>query len=359
MKVAAFIINLSVGGAQGVFVNVVNYLYEHDFDVEVVVQNLDNAVYKEKLNKNINIVNLNVTNAKALFPKLKKYILCNSFSHAFVFGSEITVVLYALRVFLHREFKIISRSLNTLSIEFKYSGGFFRKHITSKLVRVFFHRIDFIIAQSEGMKDDMVQNWGCQIDKVKVINNALQPQYESIMKDSEISDKCNYLLYAGRFEPQKGLRMLLEAFSCIKNKEIFLKLVGTGSMEGELKKMASELSIDNRVEFVGYSTNISDYYMHARATVLTSLYEGFPNVLVESIACGTPVVAFDLPSGPKEIINNGINGYLVPYLDVVKFAEALDQALITDWDAKEIKNSAKPYSREQIMGKYLEVLKNS
>lgn len=359
MKVKAFIFNLSKGGAQGVFVNVVNYFYEQNMDVEIVVQNLNDAVYKDRLKNNIEITNLGVPNAKKLYPVLRRYLLQHSFSHAIAFSPEIAVNLYLLRKQLKLNFKIIGRCLNTLSMEYKCTNNFFRKYITSRLIRIFFHRINFIIAQSNGMEEDLIQNWGVNYRQVKVINNALQPQYESVLEDLTESEKSNYILYAGRFEPQKGLMMLLKAFANITDKSISLKLIGSGSMKADLENLAGSLHINDRVEFISYSTNIIDYYKRARLVVMTSFYEGFPNVLVESTACGTPIVAFDLPSGPNEIIKDDINGYLVPYLNLNEFTEAINKALEKKWDFKEIKNTAKRYSRIQIMPKYIEALEEA
>lgn len=97
---------------------------------------------------------------------------------------------------------------------------------------------------------------------------------------------------------------------------------------------------------------MTKYYSNAKVTVLTSLYEGFPNVLIEFIALGTPVVSFDCESGPSEIILDGKNGYLVKYLDIEEFTQKLDLALKTNWDAKAIINSSKRYSKEIIVNKY-------
>ena len=66
----------------------------------------------------------------------------------------------------------------------------------------------------------------------------------------------------------------------------------------------------------GFKKNVIPYYLNARATLITSIYEGFPNCLIESVKLGTPVISFDCPSGPREVIENGVNGFLVNYMDM-------------------------------------------
>ena len=263
-----------------------------------------------------------------------------------------------MRKLLRLDFKIVGRCLNTLTQEFKYSEGFFRKYVTSNLIRALFHKVDVAIAQSQGMADDLIANWGFQSSKVVVINNALQPAYEHEAKTRETVTKDNYIMFAGRLEKQKGLEMLLNAFSQMHNREITLKIIGSGSMKAELEEIASRLQIDHRVEFLEHTPFIMQYYKKARAMAMTSYFEGFPNVLVEAIACGTPVVSFDLPSGPKEIIMDGENGFLVPYLDVKEFAKALDKTVSQNWNADDVKATAFRYMRENIIPKYIKVLED-
>ena len=111
----------------------------------------------------------------------------------------------------------------------------------------------------------------------------------------------------------KGFHHAIKAFACIVEKYPYLrlKIVGKGSQEKNLKKIAEKYSVLKKVDFEGFHKEIIPYYLHARVTILPSLYEGYPNVLIESISMNTPVIAFDCPSGPNEIIIDGVNGYLV------------------------------------------------
>lgn len=359
MKVVAFICNLSRGGAQGVFVNAVNYIHECGIPVEVVLQSMEDPIYLDKLNKDISVTSLNSPSAKKMLPALHRYLKSNTFSHALVFGAEIAVNLYLLRALMHQNYKIVARSLNTLSREYSLADGFVRKYVTATLVKLFFHKADYAIAQSTGMAEDMIESWGFDRNKVTVINNALQPLYELEVKSDVVVQKENYVLYAGRLEKQKGLELLLKAFALIEEKNVELRLVGSGSLKEELVRQAKELGVDSRVRFIEHTPDIMNYYKKAKAVVMTSYFEGFPNVLVEAISCGTPVVSFDLPSGPAEIIVEGVNGRLVPYLDVEAFAEALDAALVAQWDVRKIKDTAVRYFRDAVFPQYVKVLEDA
>lgn len=349
--ITAFIFDLSKGGAQGVFVTVMNHFAKEGYRVKVVVQNLNDAIHKGELHDSIEIHSLETNSAKDSLVKLIKYVRNNSIESSWVFGPELAVNLYIAKKITGKKFPIYARSINTLSEEFKRTNSFFRKYITHSFIRLMYRKVDAIVAQSINMGNDLVDNYNFKKNQVFVINNALSDIYDQEISNPIEELKHDYLLYAGRLEEQKGLKMLLESFSMMNNKAVKLFIVGEGSQKEELIQKAVDLGISNRVNFIGYATEMLSYYRGATATVLTSYYEGFPNVLIESIACGTPVVAFDLPSGPKEIITDD-NGLLVDYLDVGKLAEACDVAVVKNWDRDCIKASASRYSQQTILHKY-------
>lgn len=353
MKIKAFIFNLSKGGAQGIFVNVVNHLFHSGKDIEVVSQHLRDAVYLEDLDSNINVVNLEVTSQKAVFSAVMNYVRESDFDCAFVFGQELAVYLYLAKKLLRKKYMIVGRCLNTISKEYSLADGWFRKYVTHTFVKLFYHRIDYLVAQSDGMAKDLVDNYSFQKEKICVINNPMSPRFEAQCIDGRHEvHRQNYLLYVGRLESQKGLDLLLEAFRKLADQSVELYLVGEGKLKEQLEALAKELGVEERVRFLPYTRDIIPYYVNAKATVLSSYYEGFPNVLVESIACGTPVVSFDTPSGPSDIIIEGENGFLVDYLNVEALRDGLQKVFSREWDSMEIKKTALRYQNSRIMKAY-------
>ena len=174
----------------------------------------------------------------------------------------------------------------------------------------------------------------------------------------KVVEKQHYLLCVGRLEPQKGFKFAIKAFSELKSEfpNLRLKIVGKGKLEKELKQNAINYGVEDRVDFEGFIEDMIPYYLHAKATILTSLYEGYPNVLIESITLKTPVVAFDCPSGPKEIIENGINGYLVNNGDINDLKLKLKSILTNEIKIKDKDNTIKHNEVDHVYKLYKKMI---
>ncbi len=137
------------------------------------------------------------------------------------------------------------------------------------------------------------------------------------------------VLAAGRLHRQKGFDVLLKAIARLSEgqESVQLAILGQGPEEDSLRRLAEELAIGERVRFLGFQENPFVYYRAADAFVLSSRFEGMPNVLLEAMACRTPVVSTDCPTGPREILENGRFGPLVPVDDVDALAAALGNVL--------------------------------
>ena len=321
-KITFLISTLGGGGAESVCVEMANTFVQNNWEVDLVILNLKGEVHLNRLSKKINLIVLNSNHARYSPLKLLKYIYKNKIKKILVFNYELSVVLVILRILFQIKIIIISRCISTFSAKMmqyqKLSN--WDRFFVAPLIKYFYDKVDFVITQSNGMREDLIQVYSNLNKKSNVIFNPIPVQLIDYANQNDLSKikKKDYLLCIGRLEITKGFHNAIKAFSGIVEKYPYLrlKIVGKGSQEKYLKKLATEYSIENKIDFEGFSTNIIPYYLHARVTILPSLFEGYPNVLIESITMNTPVIAFDCPSGPNEIIIDGVNGYLVKNQDV-------------------------------------------
>lgn len=359
-EVTLFISSLGGGGAERICTELANALVKQGYAVKLLVLNLINSVYDKHLDKHIELINFNVKHARSGFFRILSYIKDNDFKSILTFNHEIAILLVILRTLTRRSFKIFNRNISTLSIKQKYETSFWHKYIKEYIIRILYNKVGQIIAQSNSMKNDLVNHYKIPSQKISVIYNPVSQAFLNDLENAEtkFTKKKNEILFVGRLDKIKGINFLLDAFKIIAEKkpDIILRIVGDGDLHHELTEYSNKLCISDKVIFERFKNNIAQYYLNAKLTVLTSLYEGFPNVLVESIAAGTPVVSFDCPSGPSEIIVEGVNGFLVEYLNTKQLAEKILLALNKEWDRNKIVETSKQYRIKPILKQYLTLI---
>jgi glycosyltransferase involved in cell wall biosynthesis len=161
---------------------------------------------------------------------------------------------------------------------------------------------------------------------IKIIHNPVQVTYENLKEKPEIKLPSGKRLVAmGSLVPQKGFDLLMPVFANLHKtfNDWSLIILGSGPLETGLKQEAIRLGIEDFVYFPGSVMNPFSVLSRCDLFVLSSRYEGFPNALLEAMACGLPPVSFDCPSGPGEIIKPGVNGFLIPPGDVKAMEESL------------------------------------
>lgn len=154
------------------------------------------------------------------------------------------------------------------------------------------------------------------------------------------------IIAVGRLEPEKGFHHLIEAWQrvAVKHPDWTLHIWGNGSVRTELEKQIGERGLEKQVLLKGTTSDITHEYLTSYANVASSLYEGFPMSLLEAMACRLPLVSFDCPSGPGELVREGENGFLVPVGDTEALAERLCRLIESPGQREEMAAASLRYS---------------
>jgi glycosyltransferase involved in cell wall biosynthesis len=193
-----------------------------------------------------------------------------------------------------------------------------------------------VIAVSEEAADDLarvlnVPRWQIHVIYNPTYDDALLERAKEPVEHAWFrSGEPPVILGVGRLTHQKDFATLLRAFARVR-KEVVCRLVilGEGDERARLQALAEELGVRRDVDLPGFVENPYAYMARAAIFVLSSRYEGLPNVLIEALACGVPVVSTDCPSGPREILLDGDAGVLIPVGDHDKMAQEIIHVL---WD---------------------------
>lgn len=239
---------------------------------------------------------------------------------------HMNLALLASRWLLPSGTRLIVREANTPSARAKHTTHprFYRMGF-----RMLYPRADRVLCNAAFMKEDLTRSFSLPRHKISVACNPVD--VEGIRNRAAAEDPYNkggiQLISVGRLNCQKGYDLLLHVLkdACSQIPDLHLTLVGDGPEEQALKSLAKELGVNNAVTFAGYQENPYPYMACADLFISPSRYEGSPNSVLESLACGTPVLAFDCPGGTREIISEAKNGWLVPAGDTGAMAERLIQ----------------------------------
>jgi glycosyltransferase involved in cell wall biosynthesis len=196
----------------------------------------------------------------------------------------------------------------------------------------------------------------------RIIPNALTPPPDSASGETLQQRNGKTLMAMGRLSPEKGFDLLLDAFAIVaqKHPDWKLEILGEGASRPYLESCVRNLKLTERVRMPGFTRRPYDALRRADLFALSSLCEGFSNVLLEAMACGVAAVSFDCPSGPRHIIRNGIDGMLVAARDVQAMAAALDHLMGDETERRRLATKApeviERFGMEKVMGMWEELI---
>ena len=341
-------------------VEIAGELARRGLSVDLLVAQAEGP-YLELLSKEVRLIDLDSSRTLSTFHKLIFYLYRDRPDVLLsTLGATNVLALIAKRYFF-RDLRLVVRQANTLSME-KTLGGF-RDRVIQKFLKALLPEADAVVGVSSGVAEDLRRSVPKASNLVWAIPNPVN--VTDITKKAESpTEHCWFksgcvpvLVAAGRLAPQKDHGTLLRAFAAVvHSRPARLVVIGAGPERDELLELANALGVSQYVDFPGFRINPFAYMYRAKTFVLSSLYEGFPNVLVQAMACGTPVVSTDCPSGPSEILEGGKWGRLVPVGDWRAMAEAIIDTLDNPIPSDQLIARASAFSAEASVDRYLELL---
>jgi len=318
-KIAIVIADLDLGGGQRVAINLANALAKSS-EVSIVIFQDDNIHYKapDKL------VHLNcpykrnvlgkVSNVFKRAYKLRKFIKQEQFDHVFGFMESANFPTAMV-------FPNAALSVHCNPKEYSF--------FESILVKLTYHRVKNIIAVSEDVVSILRNDYG--LKNVSRIYNPVDIDDIVAQVDKPYQHPRPYIVALGRFHEVKRYDLLINAFASSRmQQDCDLVIVGDGELRTDLEAQVAELKLQDKVHFVGTQSNPFPYLAGAKFITLSSRTEAFPMVLIEALALQCPVIATDCPTGPREIVEDGVNGLLVENENSEAFSKAMDQLFYDD-----------------------------
>ena len=290
-------------------------------------------------------------------------------THSFSLLSRPNYINILAGYFTSHPYRMIISERNFPSIQ--YGDNDIQSKVNRLMVKTLYNKADLIISNARASAKDLSENFKCDPKKIKHIYNPID-----IRRINEIRSKENFfdpeyfnLVSVGRLEVQKNHQLIIHAMKDFPKARLYI--LGRGVLKKELESLIDSLDIKNRVFLMGFDPNPYQYLKGADLFVLSSNHEGFPNVLLEAMCCGLPILSTNCKSGPDEMLELSdpkedeimitSYGVLVPVGSLEHMKEGLaycmgDQGFL-EACSRNVKKRIMAYEKETILNSYEEILR--
>jgi glycosyltransferase involved in cell wall biosynthesis len=359
-RIALFFGNFNAGGVQRVRLHLANGFLERGYIVDLVVVNAVGEM-RPQVPEGANVVDLAARGALSSISALRSYF--REYKPAAVLSAQTNhniAAIWARRLSGITTRLVVGEHNNMREI---IKGATFRDRLRPLAARLIYPGADAILAVSHGVADALSALTGIDRNSIQVIYNpVVSSKIEELSQEDPLhpwlkQNDVPVIISIGSLSEQKDYTTLIKAFEHVRrNKQIKLIILGEGNLRHELQGLIAKMKLKDDIDLYGFSDNPYAFLKRASAYVLSSKYEGFPNTLLEALACGTPVVATDCPSGPAEMLENGRYGHLVPVGDAEVLSGAIQDVLDEPLPAQMLIQRAAEFSLDAIIEQYRKLL---
>lgn len=342
IKILFVITTLGGGGAERIVTYLANgFSRNKNCKVSLLLMKEEGNTYLSHLSKEIEIVNLNL--------KGRLRFNCISIVNAIIrqkpnicfIGLDGLNILLApfIPIMKKKGIRMIVRETNVLSRMWTPSV------LNRTVYKLFYNKYDNVICQSKDMADDLINVWKIKPEKITIINNPVNVssiQKLSLIPIEEIKvPNLPFFVSVGRLTYQKGFDKLIDNIYILNKKNKFpfcLLILGEGELKNTLKSKIDKYGLGDKVKLLGRIENPYRIMAKAKGFILSSLFEGFPNVLLEANSLGLPIFANKCPGGINEIVIEEINGITANFENEMEFETCFEKFLNVKFDPVKIKD---------------------
>ncbi len=357
------------GGVERMVMNLVREFARTGVQVDLLVIRAQGP-HLHNIPENVRLIRLKSSHTLLAIPELIKYLKTTQPKAMLVAKDRAGRAALIARKLASRgakgnKTKIVVRLGTNLTTALDKKSALSRWFRTAPMRRLY-KTVDRIVAVSEGVRQDTIKLTELDPSRVTVIRNpVITPDMQLAIEESVDHPWLNnkntpVIMGVGRLSVQKDFATLIHAFAEVRKvRHCRLIILGDGGMRNELESLVHSLGLNKEVLMPGFQDNPYAWLKSANVFVLSSLWEGSPNVLTEALALGVPVVATRCPSGPDEVLQEGKYGQLVPMQDVKAMSLAIINTLDDPLPEKTIKEAVTEYNVEISAQHYLNLFKDN
>lgn len=360
IDVAIFLPSLRGGGAERVMVTLANAFAARGLKVDLVLASAEGP-YLDEVSPTVRIVDLRARRVLTSLPGLVRYFrrerpraMLSALNHA-------NAIALLARRLAGGDTRIVVSERSHLSVSLCGPISL-RGRAMPWFMRRTYPWADGVVAVSAGVADDLAATISLPRDSITVIHNPVVTDDMLAHANAPLNHPWfapgapPVIVGVGRLAPEKDFAVLIRAFARVReSRAAKLVILGEGELRTELEEQIRAQRLDGAIALPGFQPNPLPYMRRAALFVLSSRLEGLPNALIQAMACGTPVVSTDCPSGPAEILEGGKWGRLVQVGEVDALADAM-LATLNETDRPDTAKRAQDFDANSAIDHYLRIL---